>query len=248
MVPQNSENKLRWVVAAGALARVALFTAAPMRGALERRPELTSPSTAYRSSDVAAAITLVGIWRTKSAGRQRDYLVALMCRHPIDDVALSRYQHLNVPRSVTPPTLAGSPKGCRSNACAPVLVSFVIHCERDRSGSRERGHVRSAKPSEVLGFNVVLILVGAIATWKSYPTLGDMALWAGLLGCFPELVQRSGNANFFYAATMVYGLNATLALADVLTAVISLDIKHRLRTLLHPAADPVVIIQMNNLE
>lgn len=51
MVPQNSENKLRWVVAAGALARVALFTAAPMRGALERRPELTSPSTAYRSCE-----------------------------------------------------------------------------------------------------------------------------------------------------------------------------------------------------
>lgn len=62
------------------------------------------------------------------------------------------------------------------------------------------------------------------------------------------LLTGSGNANFFYAATMVYGLNATLALADVLTAVISLDTKHRLRTLLHPAADPVVIIQMNNLE
>lgn len=35
---------------------------------------------------------------------------------------------------------------------------------------------------------VVLIMVGAIATWKSYPSLGDMALWAGLLSCFPEIV------------------------------------------------------------
>lgn len=34
-----------------------------------------------------------------------------------------------------------------------------------------------------------LILVGAISTWKSYPTLGDMALWAGLVGCFPELIS-----------------------------------------------------------
>lgn len=33
------------------------------------------------------------------------------------------------------------------------------------------------------------MMVGAIATWKSYPTLGDMALWAGLLSCFPELVK-----------------------------------------------------------
>jgi phosphatidylinositol glycan class U len=34
-----------------------------------------------------------------------------------------------------------------------------------------------------------LVLVGGISTWKSYPTLGDMALWAGLLGCFPEIVS-----------------------------------------------------------
>lgn len=62
------------------------------------------------------------------------------------------------------------------------------------------------------------------------------------------LLTGSGNANFFYAATMVYGLNATLALADVLTAVISLDIKQSLRRLLHPQAGPVVIVQMNNLD
>lgn len=62
------------------------------------------------------------------------------------------------------------------------------------------------------------------------------------------LLTGSGNANFFYAATMVYGLNATLALADVLTAVISLDMKERLRGLLHPGARDVVIVQLNDLE
>lgn len=36
--------------------------------------------------------------------------------------------------------------------------------------------------------HAVLILTGAMSTWKSYPTLGDMALWAGLLGCFPDVV------------------------------------------------------------
>lgn len=104
----------------------------------------------------------------------------------------------------------------------------------------------------------LLILTGVLATWKSYPALGDVALWAGLLGCFPELVSSmstvldlaesdlrhplftltvhlytlillpllhslwlltgTGNANFFYAATMVYGLNASLAVVDVLGA------------------------------
>lgn len=35
---------------------------------------------------------------------------------------------------------------------------------------------------------ILLIQMGAISTWKSYPTLGDMALWAGFLGCFPEII------------------------------------------------------------
>jgi phosphatidylinositol glycan class U len=43
--------------------------------------------------------------------------------------------------------------------------------------------IRLADPT-----HVVLILVGTISTWKSYPTVGDMGLWAGLLGCFPELI------------------------------------------------------------
>ncbi|TYJ54536.1 hypothetical protein B9479_004763 [Cryptococcus floricola] len=101
----------------------------------------------------------------------------------------------------------------------------------------------------------LLLLVGIISTWKSYPSLGDMALWAGLLGCFPDIVSNlrhplftltvhlytaillpllhslwlltgTGNANFFYAATMVYGLNASLAIVDVLGA----GMRHRVKT------------------
>ncbi|KLT45415.1 PIG-U-domain-containing protein [Cutaneotrichosporon oleaginosum] len=127
----------------------------------------------------------------------------------------------------------------------------------------------------------VLILVGAMATWKSYPTLGDMALWAGLLSCYPDYVSNlnhplfsltvhlytaillpllhtlwlltgAGNANFFYAATMVYGLNATLAIADVLGAMISLDTKRQLMDLIpgkykqyNPPADSGEVIQVD---
>ena len=35
----------------------------------------------------------------------------------------------------------------------------------------------------------ILILVGVTSTWKSYPQLGDHALWLGLLSCFPEIVS-----------------------------------------------------------
>ncbi|WVQ80836.1 hypothetical protein IAT38_002943 [Cryptococcus sp. DSM 104549] len=102
--------------------------------------------------------------------------------------------------------------------------------------------------------SAVLVLVGIFSTWKSYPTLGDMAAWAGLLGCFPEIVSNlrhplfsltvhlytsillpllhslwlltgTGNANFFYAATMVYGLNASLAIVDVMGAAMRLKVK-----------------------
>ncbi|WVR06925.1 hypothetical protein IAU60_003961 [Kwoniella sp. DSM 27419] len=100
------------------------------------------------------------------------------------------------------------------------------------------------------------VLVGIISTWKSYPALGDMALWAGLLSCFPDVVSNlrhplftltvhlytsillpllhslwlltgTGNANFFYAATMVYGLNASLAIVDVLGAGLRLQVKRQ---------------------
>ncbi|TXT08993.1 hypothetical protein VHUM_02467 [Vanrija humicola] len=115
--------------------------------------------------------------------------------------------------------------------------------------------LRLADPSFIL-----LIQIGAISTWKSYPTLGDMALWAGFLGCFPEIIANlqhpllsltvhlytsillpllhslwlltgTGNANFFYAATMVYGLNSTLTIADVLGAGITNSVKSKLKDL-----------------
>lgn len=30
-----------------------------------------------------------------------------------------------------------------------------------------------------------------MSTWKSYPTLGDMSLWAGLLSCYPDYVAST---------------------------------------------------------
>lgn len=65
------------------------------------------------------------------------------------------------------------------------------------------------------------------------------------------LLTGSGNANFFYAATMVYGLNATLALADVLGAIISQDVKSQLRRVLgrteSRSIDDVSIVQLASL-
>jgi len=34
----------------------------------------------------------------------------------------------------------------------------------------------------------MIIITGIFSTWKSYPALGDLAVWAGLLGCFPEVI------------------------------------------------------------
>lgn len=66
------------------------------------------------------------------------------------------------------------------------------------------------------------------------------------------LLTGAGNANFFYAATMVYGLNATLALADVLGAIISHDIKSQLGRVLGSSREPsvkdVAIVQLASLE
>jgi phosphatidylinositol glycan class U len=39
------------------------------------------------------------------------------------------------------------------------------------------------------------------------------------------LLTGAGNANFFYAATMVYGLNASLAVVDALNAAIKSRLK-----------------------
>lgn len=35
----------------------------------------------------------------------------------------------------------------------------------------------------------IMVTTGLFATWKSYLSLGDLGLWAGLLSCFPEVVD-----------------------------------------------------------
>ncbi|GAA5995857.1 GPI-anchor transamidase subunit GAB1 [Rhodotorula paludigena] len=80
-----------------------------------------------------------------------------------------------------------------------------------------------------------VLLIGAISLLKSYPSLGDWSLWHALLGCYSELLphvtsplfhsllplyallllpsfshlwlgSNSGNANFFYASTLVWAV------------------------------------------
>ncbi|ORY32832.1 putative cell division cycle protein 91 [Naematelia encephala] len=112
----------------------------------------------------------------------------------------------------------------------------------------------------------ILVLAGVLGTWKSYPTLGDTAVWACLLGCFPEIVSNlrhplftltvhlytsillpllhslwlltgTGNANFFYAATMVYGLNASLAIVDVVGAAMRARVKDEVQKSVESVAE-----------
>ncbi|GAA5972622.1 hypothetical protein JCM21900_006765 [Sporobolomyces salmonicolor] len=81
----------------------------------------------------------------------------------------------------------------------------------------------------------IVLLVGSLSLLKSYPTLGDYALWHALLGCYSELqpyvssplfhtllplyalfllptfhhlwlYSGSGNSNFFYASTLVWAI------------------------------------------
>ena len=54
------------------------------------------------------------------------------------------------------------------------------------------------------------------------------------------LFTGTGNANFFYAATMVYGLNASLAVVDVLNGAI----KSRLASKIPPDWDVVQLTSM----
>ncbi|OXB39768.1 phosphatidylinositol glycan, class U [Cryptococcus neoformans] len=104
--------------------------------------------------------------------------------------------------------------------------------------------------------DAILLLLAIFVTWKSFPALGDMGLCAGLIGCFPDILANlrhplfsltvhlytsillpllhslwlltgTGNANFFYAATMVYGLNASLVIVDMLGASMRVEVKER---------------------
>ncbi|PIA14763.1 PIG-U-domain-containing protein [Coemansia reversa NRRL 1564] len=96
-------------------------------------------------------------------------------------------------------------------------------------------------------------LVGIISALKSYPAWGDLALFLGLLPIFEELLkylqfiflsanllfygvalapvfwylwieQGSGNANFFYAATLVYVFGQITLLFDLGTAKLRRDL------------------------
>jgi phosphatidylinositol glycan class U len=45
------------------------------------------------------------------------------------------------------------------------------------------------------------------------------------------LLTGTGNANFFYAATMVHGLNSSLAVVDVMGAALRRDVKDKAKVL-----------------
>ncbi|CAL1712897.1 unnamed protein product [Somion occarium] len=91
------------------------------------------------------------------------------------------------------------------------------------------------------------ILAGVYATFKPYPTLSDPGLFISLISLFPEtyqylrypivttllhlhsalllplfhhlwLSQGTGNANFFYASTLVFGVSNGAALLDAIWA------------------------------
>ncbi|KAJ2785890.1 hypothetical protein H4R18_000279 [Coemansia javaensis] len=97
------------------------------------------------------------------------------------------------------------------------------------------------------------LLVGIISALKSYPAWGDLALFLGLLPAFADLVkylqytflsanlllygiglapvfwhlwidQGSGNANFFYAATLVYVFGQIVLLFDLGSAMLRRDL------------------------
>ncbi|TCD62991.1 hypothetical protein EIP91_006150 [Steccherinum ochraceum] len=90
---------------------------------------------------------------------------------------------------------------------------------------------------------VVFLMAGVLATFKPYPTLSDPGLFLSMISLFPEtyphlrhplvtallhlhsalllplfhhlwLSQGTGNANFFYASTLVFGMSNGAALLD----------------------------------
>ncbi|KII92631.1 hypothetical protein PLICRDRAFT_89199 [Plicaturopsis crispa FD-325 SS-3] len=93
----------------------------------------------------------------------------------------------------------------------------------------------------------VFVLLGVLATFKAYPTLADPGLFLSMIALFPEtypylrhplvtallhlhsslllplfhhlwLAQGTGNANFFYASTLVFGVANGFALIDCVYA------------------------------
>ncbi|KAF8320711.1 cell division cycle protein 91 [Clavulina sp. PMI_390] len=105
-------------------------------------------------------------------------------------------------------------------------------------------------------FFAIWILQGIIAMLKSYPTLSDPGLFTAMYTLFPELVphlshplptvmlhihsalllpmfhhlwmgEGTGNANFFYASTLVFGLANAAAIVDGLRAGLKLGFGER---------------------
>jgi len=104
---------------------------------------------------------------------------------------------------------------------------------------------------------VIFILCGIMSIFKSYPSIGDAALYLGFLPIHDELFKYtrygflianlflyasalgpifwhlwiyagSGNANFFYAITLVYNIGQILLLVDTMYAMLrrSFDVAH----------------------
>ncbi|OLL23416.1 Phosphatidylinositol glycan anchor biosynthesis class U protein [Neolecta irregularis DAH-3] len=99
---------------------------------------------------------------------------------------------------------------------------------------------------------VCVIISGIISIFKSYPSVSDLSLFQNLLFFFPEIFSRmrytffststllyttllgpafyhlwiisgTGNANFFYAITLVHTLAQTVTLSDALYAMLRLE-------------------------
>lgn len=129
-------------------------------------------------------------------------------------------------------------------------------------------------------FYALLVLAGVVSVTKTYPTVGDAALWIGLLGCCPEiweemrypllafclnlyasvllpllhdlwLVTGTGNANFFYAASMVYGLGGGMGVTDILGAALRTEAKAKvvgvLKGVQNSVVDDLVVVQYTTL-
>ncbi|CAG8540101.1 9850_t:CDS:2, partial [Dentiscutata heterogama] len=61
---------------------------------------------------------------------------------------------------------------------------------------------------------VVFLLSGIMAVFKSYPSIGDVSLYLAFLPIYSEIIKCSGNANFFYAITLVYTVGNIILLVD----------------------------------
>ncbi|KAJ1994859.1 hypothetical protein H4R33_000093 [Dimargaris cristalligena] len=112
-----------------------------------------------------------------------------------------------------------------------------------------------------------IIILGIMTLFKSYPSIGDMSLLLGLIPLYHELFkymrygfvlinamiyalvlaplfwhlwiyQGSGNANFFYAATLVYAASQILLVVDLTKAQIKRELNRQ-----YPAVRDKLVVQ-----